>query len=377
MRQSALLHKRLQQNNPQIQKLVENVQFHPSLRQDAVKFVKLWEGQPISLDAKNFGSPSTRPRQYVSDICSLQLLQHAPYLPPSAVLQEHRHCTTRHVPCVVASPRTYTVPQVMDVTAKFNTRLSIGESERVMGWPDGITNLPDAKVDSYTDQLSRIGNALNAHQLYHILQHLIVPSSDVPPPVVAAVDARALTAPQLEAQLGAMSDRQLHQWVSKRLHNWKPAPPHLILKPGQQPFAKPKRGYSTPAGLVESMEYMVQEQIRKGYLEEVEYEQGMFVSQGFVQAKPGRTFPGTSIPMCRLLVDCCALNSACVESPWHHYGCCPDQVDMCSRVPLGAKFYRYYDLSDAFHTCPIAEESANLVVAQFNGKFYRYLGAHV
>lgn len=119
---------------------------------------------------------------------------------------------------------------------------------------------------------------------------------------------------------------------------------------------------------------MIQEQIRKGYLEEVEYEQGMFVSQGFVQAKPGRYFPDTSIPMCRLLVDCRALNSACIDSPWHHYGCCPDQVDMCARVPLGAKFFRYYDLSDAFHTCSIAPESANLVVAQFNGKFYRYLG---
>ena len=122
-----------------------------------------------------------------------------------------------------------------------------------MGWPDGITSLPDAAADSYTDRLSRIGNALNAHQLYHILQHLVVPSPSAPPPVVAAVDARSLTAPQLEEQLGAMTDAQLHRWVSKRLHGWTPAPLHLRLKPGQQPFAKPKRGYSTPAGLVALM----------------------------------------------------------------------------------------------------------------------------
>ena len=32
--------------------------------------------------------------------------------------------------------------------------------------------------------------------------------------------------------------------------------------------------------------------------------------------------------------------------------------------------------ADAFHSCPLSPETTNLVVAQFNGKFYRYPGVH-
>ena len=100
----------------------------------------------------------------------------------------------------------------------------------------------------------------------------------------------------------------------------------------------------------------------------------MFVSQGFVQVKSGRFFAGTDLQMVRLLADCCALNSACLDAPLHHLDCAPSQLDMCSRVPLGSKYFKFYDLSDAFHTCPIHKDSLDLVVVQFNGKFYRYLG---
>ena len=54
-------------------------------------------------------------------------------------------------------------------------------------------------------------------------------------------------------------------------------------------------------------------------MEEVAYDSKYFISQGFVQVKEGRCFPGTDLPMCRLLVDCHALNAACVDAPLHHY----------------------------------------------------------
>ena len=107
-----------------------------------------------------------------------------------------------------------------------------------------------------------------------------------------------------------MTLAQLVDYFRKRAFGrgdgWKPAPLTLRLKPGQKPYAKPRRSHTCPSGLSASMEYMLNEQIRKGYMEEVPY----FISQGFVQVKEGRCFPGTDLPMCRILVDCRALNAA-------------------------------------------------------------------
>ena len=171
-----------------------------------------------------------------------------------------------------------------------------------------------------------------------------------------------------------MTSAELVAFFRERARGWSPAPLNLKLRTGQRPYAKPRRGYSTPAGLVPSEEYMLQEQIRKGYIREVPYDSKYFISQGFCQVKEGRCFPGTDLPMVRLLVDCRQLNAACVDAPLHHYDSCPTQEDMCTRVPHGSKYFRYYDLSDAFHSCKLTPATSDLVVAQFNGKYYQYLG---
>ena len=113
-------------------------------------------------------------------------------------------------------------------------------------------------------------------------------------------------------------------------------------------------------------------------MQKVSYDSKYFISQGFVQAKglEGRFFPGTNIPTVRLLVDCRALNAACEDAPLHHYGSCPTQYDMCARIPLGSKFFKFYDLSDAFHLCAATEDphGQDLLAVQFNGDYYQYTG---
>ena len=47
---------------------------------------------------------------------------------------------------------------------------------------------------------------------------------------------------------------------------------------------------------------------------------------------------------------------------------------MSSHIPLGTKYFRYYDLSDAFHSCECTSATGDLIVAQFGDKYYRYLG---
>ena len=86
---------------------------------------------------------------------------------------------------------------------------------------------------------------------------------------------------------------------------------------------------------------MLQEQIDKGYnvmqpvMYMTLYDNKYFISQDFFQAKEARYFPGTDVPMARLLVDCRALNAACEDAPLHQYNSCPTQYDMCARIPLG------------------------------------------
>ena len=36
--------------------------------------------------------------------------------------------------------------------------------------------------------------------------------------------------------------------------------------------------------------------------------------------------------MCRLLVDCRALNAACLDAPLYHYDSCPSQLDMFRKI---------------------------------------------
>ena len=155
----------------------------------------------------------------------------------------------------------------------------------LQGWPTHISRIHDcAAHNTYIDRLARMGNALNASQSYYILRHFN-PNHTVVDGWPVSVEY--LTTTELEAHLSNMSHTQLIGWVKQRLKNYKPIPLDLKLKRGQRPHAKPHRGYNTPAGLVQSMQYMLAQQIEKGYMREVPYSSDFFVSQGFVQAKPG------------------------------------------------------------------------------------------
>ena len=371
---AAKLHRRLKSTNPRIKKLVENVQFHPSLKQDEVKFQSMWGDKFVYLNAKDYGSPSSRPRAYMSDITSLPNLPTVPRLSPNEIFSDCVHCPRPHMRCIVASEKTHSVPTLDDMDTGRSRRLTIAESEVMQGWPPGITDGQNSPMNqSYSTQLRHVGNALNAHQCYQVLREFSTDDSRWETSMFP-VSVEYLSSTELETKLGLMSEAERQSWVRERARGWEPERLNLKLKPGQKPHARPCRGYSCQAALIPSMQYMLQEQIDKGYMRKVAYKEGYFVSQGFVQAKPGRFFPGTNIPMVRLLVDCRKLNAACVDAPLHHYDSCPTQADMCSRIPLGSKYFKFYDLSDAFHSCKLTPETEELLVVQFNGEFYQYTG---
>ena len=370
MRSAAKLHRRLKSVNPDIKMMVENVEFHSSLQSDFHQFQKMWNGTAISLNANTVGSPSSRPRQFITDIVDIEQIDKIDPLSPNEILDRHRHCQQRSMKCIVASPHTRSIPMVMDHSLGQQDRLTIQECERMMGWPPDITKTNNSDGD-YRDRLRRIGNALNAHHCHHILKHYTINNTTCRS---YSTRVEEMSTAEFEKFLSNMTKSDMAKFVKARRGNYEPIPLRLELKDDAAPYAKPRRGFSTQAGLVESKQYMIQQQIDKGYLRKVNYRHGMFVSQGFVQAKPGRMFPGTNIPMCRLLVDCRNLNNACKDAPAHHNECCPSQLDMSMRVPFGSKCHKYYDLSDAHHTCKIHENCTQLVTVQFDDEFYEYIG---
>ena len=63
------LHNKLCATNPGIKKVVENVQFHHSLKQDEVRFQNAWGDRFAFFNASDFGSPSSsRQARYALDL---------------------------------------------------------------------------------------------------------------------------------------------------------------------------------------------------------------------------------------------------------------------------------------------------------------------
>ena len=213
-RASAALHAKLRVTNPNIKKLVENVRFHPSLKQDEVTFQSMWADKFYPLNAHDFGSPSSRPRQYMADFVALGDIPTVTPLSPNSLLSPGRHCRTPQMPCIVASHNTHSVPSVYDTHTGLTSRLSAVECEVIQGWPPGITGGVSTPLHTtYATRLRQVGNALNAPQLYYILRNYAPISG------TAQVYPAPATFPSpgaLEAHLSTLTDAGLRQWMARR-----------------------------------------------------------------------------------------------------------------------------------------------------------------
>ena len=49
---------------------------------------------------------------------------------------------------------------------------------------------------------------------------------------------------------------------------------------------------------------------------------------------------------------------------------------MCIRVPTTARFFRAYDIADAFHSCKVTTHCLKYTVVQFGDRFVQYTGGH-
>ena len=102
-----------------------------------------------------------------------------------------------------------------------------------------------------------------------------------------------------------------------------------------------------------------------------------WITPGFAKKK-GRsvTCPetGTEYAAVRCLGNFTALNACTKPPPAHFFFQIPDQRGCSLRFPMGAKRFKYIDLSDAYHTCLLTDSTRDLVVVEFDGDYYQYIG---
>ena len=129
------IYKVLRSSNPNLQFLVENVEPHEHLQADKQRMQSLWGAPFVTINAGDWGSPSSRPRNLATnivDITAIPLTQHSP---PQWFLPHDVYCDRRMMRCIIASENTHYPPTVMDTATRKRCRLYVAESEVFQLWP--------------------------------------------------------------------------------------------------------------------------------------------------------------------------------------------------------------------------------------------------
>ena len=373
--------KQVQATNPRALCLIENVIPHTALADDVSKMNQLWGVEFSPINASAWGSPSSRPRSLATNFVDLSTIPTVPKqsLQPSLLVQGEFYCHRPVMACIVSSSCTKNPPTVYCDTFHDNAkrRLNISEMENFQGWPRFITNggVEDPiGLDDVTRQ-RMIGNATNNAHMTAIFKHL---GSAIRHPPVCCLPTRTddMTTDQMEVYLGDLSTEQLTAFFEHRLDGYSLPPLHLELQPSCTLPARPPT-FPIAAGLKPSAEYHLQDQIAKGYMREVPFSTEFFITSGFFKSKNRTvTCPRTGAvhQALRALGNFPPLNS-CTKPLHHHIRFqIPDQRGLSLRVPLGSTHFSIVDISDAYHTCPLTAAAQKLVVVDFGGKLYQYIG---
>ena len=216
---------------------------------------------------------------------------------------------------MASNGNTHNPPTVFSRKDDTERMISVAEAEQLLLYPRNITNGGDAKFGfDRAKRMKMIGSAIGGHHLREILyrwkpsqreavvnnihanRRNATQSNDQHP------DPASITSKELEAALTSMTDAELDAWIEMRSEGYTLPELDLEVEESAGPYAKPGVAYHIPAGQVEAVMYQVKQQVDKGYMLEVSFEHGMWVSPGFGKYK-GREWPGTSMRMYGILTD--------------------------------------------------------------------------
>ena len=165
------LYKRVRNTKPHIQYIVENVEPKSSLLYQKDRMEAMWGSKFTTINAKDWGSPSSRPRNYCTNICTVQDIPGTNTPNPNLFISDDHYCEGPHMPCIVASEYTRNVPVVKSRTTHKPRRLTVAEAEALQMWPPHITDGFQTPLGiSQSERHKMVGNAVNGAHLYEILK---------------------------------------------------------------------------------------------------------------------------------------------------------------------------------------------------------------
>jgi hypothetical protein len=134
------LFKRVRNSNPHIQFIVENVEPKATLAYQKNRMEAMWGANFTTVNAKDWGSPSSRPRTYCTNICDVKDVTGTSTPDPNLFISDDYYCDGPHMPCIVASDYTRNVPVVKHRASHKPRRLTVAEAEALQMWPPHITD---------------------------------------------------------------------------------------------------------------------------------------------------------------------------------------------------------------------------------------------
>ena len=348
---------------------------------------EMWNMKFHEVNASQWGAGHSRPRNLATNICNIPDIPDTKRSDPNSFLSEDVYCKGQVINCIVASDgNTHTPPTVFSRKNNTERLITVAEAEQLLLWPQGVTDGGDSRFGhDRATRMKMIGNAIGGHHLREILyrwhptkRQAVVNNIRTNPgnatqPAGQYPDPAIMTAGELEAALKSMSDDELDAWIAMRSENYSLPELDLEVEESAGPYAKPGVAYHIPAGQVEAVMHQVKQQVDKGYMQEVTYEHGMWVSPGFGKYK-GREWPGTSMRMYRILTDLRKLNAVLKKPPAHWVDSVLDARELSKEVPPGSTHFLGCDISDAFSTCKLTERAQKLCVVELNGRFFMYMG---
>jgi hypothetical protein len=142
-----------------------------------------------------------------------------------------------------------------------------------------------------------------------------------------------------------------------------------LKDPQMQPIQCRGR-YNTQSNLTRSAEKWTADAIKRGWIEEIEYSEELFISPQFFKEKKGRV-DADGDPLVRPLIDM-SLLSAAVKSYGYYVISMSEIQKVIAAIPSNSEYFIDKDLESAFNNTPLGKNSWNYCAVWILGKLYWY-----
>ena len=356
--------KECMKNNPDTAFMVENVVMNTEVAGDAeVQGTKLGAdfGQ---ISPTELGWPQMRTRRVAQNVVDdLDMLERKTPFDPNILLEPLGYITRgTTMPCVMASMETHEQMMLWDIKTGKAVEHVIEAAEVMQGYQPGISEAYGTMKAPIEVRQQMVGNAFHASFVQAILRNwkpayleerarmiMSMTKEDVEDEML-----RGMQTP-LEKKLKRMCDKELGEWMDKKLVGYQELKLSLEVKDGEAPAQFPLRlRYQTPQKLNAPVMAAIREKLGMGSLNLVKYNVNQWISPMFVKPK-GRVDQMTGLELLSFLTDFRAANKG-LQWNEHWVSWMPTLEDMRASIPRWARWFWPEDIKDAFEHVVVVEE---------------------